>query len=83
MSANSCTWKAPLVTLSNGRQVLSNSQEWMAECEARHILDMPSKPARLAMLDGIEKRRGPEARRELEQRIMDLWHKSRAVGATA
>lgn len=80
---NACTWKPSTVTLADGRQVLSDSPDWRAECEARTILDMPSKPARLAMLDSIEKRRGAQARRELEQRIMDLWHRGRAAAATA
>lgn len=70
---NACTWKPSTVTLADGRQVLSDSPEWRAETEARTILNMPSKPARLEFLDKIEKRRGPAARKDLEQRIMDLW----------
>lgn len=70
---NACTWKPSTVTLADGREVLSDSEDWRAESEARFILDMATKPARLAFLDGIEKRRGLEARMVLEQRIMDLW----------
>lgn len=80
---NACTWKPSSVTLADGRQVLSDSPEWRAECEARTILDMPNKQVRLDFLDKIEKRRGAQARRDLEQRIMALWHTRRAADATA
>lgn len=80
---NACTWKPSTVTLADGRQVLSDSPEWRHECEARTILDMPNKQVRLELLDKIEKRRGANARRELEQSIMTLWHSRRAADATA
>lgn len=78
---NACTWKAPMVTLATGEQVPSDSQEWLLECEARHILNLPSKPARLELLEQIEKRRGPDARRELEVRILTLWELSKRNSA--
>lgn len=70
---NACTWQAPLVTLADGRKVPSDSKEWLQECEARHILNIPTKPARIELLNLIEKQRGAEARKELEARIMALW----------
>ena len=79
---NACTWKPSTVTLADGRQVASDSPEWRHECEARTILDMPNKQVRLELLDKIEKRRGANARRELEQSIMALWHARRAADAT-
>lgn len=72
------SWKPSIVKLADGREVLSDSAEWMQECEARHILNQPTKPARIAMLDGIEKKRGPEARKALEGRILELWALGRA-----
>lgn len=78
---NACSWKAPMVKLADGREVPSDSQEWFLECEARHILNLPSKPARLELLDQIEKRRGPDARRELEVRILTLWELSKRNSA--
>lgn len=83
MSQNACSWKPSIVTLADGRQVLNDSPEWRHECEARTILDMPNKQVRLEFLDKIEKRRGANARRELEQSIMTLWHARRAADATA
>ena len=73
MSQNHCKWKAPTVTLANGEQVPSDSVEWLKECEARAILDLPTKQARLDFLDKIEKRRGEPARKDLERRILELW----------
>lgn len=74
---NACSWVAPMVTLADGRQVPSDSPEWKDECEARHILNLPTKAARIELLNGIEKRRGPDARRELEVRILRLWELSK------
>lgn len=76
---NACTWQAPLVTLADGRKVPSDSKEWLQECEARHILNIPTKPARIELLNLIEKQRGAEARKELEARIMALWQMSRGA----
>lgn len=75
--ANACSWKAPMVTLATGEQVPSDSPAWKDECEARYFLNLPTKDARLALLDQIEKRRGTAARRELEARILALWELSK------
>lgn len=77
---NACTWKPGTVTLADGRQVLSDSEDWRHECEARTVLEMATKQVRLEFLDKLEKRRGPDARRALELTIMNLWHNSRATG---
>lgn len=76
---NACTWQAPLVTLADGRKVPSDSKEWLQECEARHILNIPTKPARIELLNLIEKQRGAEARKELEARILALWQLRRGA----
>ena len=70
---NLCSWKPSEVTLADGRIVLSNSEEYRAECEARYILRIPTKAARLELLDQIEKRRGADAANELRQRVLLLW----------
>lgn len=62
-----------MVTLADGREVASDSPEWRAECEARYILNMPTKDARLALLDQIEKRRGADAANDLRRRVLLLW----------
>lgn len=76
---NACNWKPSTVTLVDGTQVLSDSEEWRAECEARHILNLDNIGERHKMLDMIEKRRGQPARKDLEVRILYLWNKRRGA----
>lgn len=72
---NVCTWKASTVTLIDGREVLSDSPEWKAECEARYLLARPTVDERRALLAAIEKRRGKAVREDLEQRALAIWQK--------
>lgn len=53
MSCEACTRPdARRVTLVDGRQVCSYCEAWRHECEARHILAMPSLRQRRATLYG-------------------------------
>lgn len=61
------------VTLIDGRQVSSWSEEWRAECEARHILRMPSVHDRRAYLAGVRTRRGDRAGHALEELVRAVW----------
>lgn len=70
---NACKWVAPMVALADGTQVKSDSREWLLECEARYVLNLPTKADRHALLDKIEKRRGRAARVELSDRILALY----------
>lgn len=54
------------VTLHDGREVDSMSAEWRAECEACHLLDMPTKEERRQYLAGVGRHRGPNGRARLE-----------------
>lgn len=74
---NACTWKPSTVTLHDGTQVSSDSREWLLECEARHILKQPTVEDRRTLLAAIEKRRGKEARQDLEQRALAIWRANR------
>lgn len=78
-----------LVTLHDGRQVSNYSEEWRHECEARHVLNMPTKTARQNYLwgtrdhwgkysGGIRQKRGDDACRRLEDTILALWQKQAA-----
>lgn len=67
-------------TLIDGTQVDSTSEAWRAECEARHVLLMPTKLARLEYLGRVEKRRGAESRAALEAAVMGLWRAMRGAG---
>jgi|GEM_PF-3112256 hypothetical protein len=70
---NACSYRAPMVTLADGRQVKSDSREWLLECGARYILNQPTKPDRYRILDGIEAKQGLAARQAMEVLIKDLW----------
>jgi hypothetical protein len=85
------TYVANPVRLVDGREVLSDSAEWRAECEARYILNLPSKLDRQRMLAKIEEKRGDKndtanikgklARRQIEQTIMALWRAAQPTSA--
>lgn len=74
---NACTWQPSTVRLHDGREVLSNSQDWLLECEAKYVLQQPTIEARRTLLAAIEKRRGKPAREELEQRALAIWRANR------
>lgn len=74
---NACTWQPANVTLHDGTTVLSDSREWLLECEARYLLKQPTVESRRTLLAAIEKRRGKAAREDLEQRAMAIWRASR------
>lgn len=74
---NACTWHPTTVTLHDGRDVLSDSREWLLECEAKYVLNQPTIEARRTLLAAIEKRRGATAREELEQRALAIWRANR------
>lgn len=65
------TWQPTTVTLRDGRQVLSDSEDWRAECEAIHRLRQPytQREASLAM---VEKVRGLDARLALERHMREV-----------
>ena len=62
-----------MVILHDGRVVHSSSEEWRAECEARHVLRLPDVKARRAYLRRAGSKRGEAARAQLETHILALW----------
>lgn len=60
-----------MVTLADGRQVHSDSEEWRAECEARHILAM-SMGERAEVFIAIQAKRGEAAAKALKMRCFEL-----------
>lgn len=75
-----------LVTLHDGRQVSSYSEEWRHETEARAILAMPRKSQRQDFLygalneygkarGGVLQIRGEAAVKRLETTILAIWEK--------
>lgn len=62
------------VTLADGRTVRSDSPEWRAEAEARHVARMPSREDRRSYVDGVEAKRGKRAADELRALVEAVWH---------
>ena len=61
------------VTLHDGRQVDSASEEWRHLCEARNILSLRNVTERRDWLDAIEKRRGKASADRLRETVQALW----------
>ena len=55
----------------------SETEEFRRACEARHVLNMPTKEARRQYLRMVEEKRGIQAREYLEKEIMRLYRESR------
>ena len=67
----------PTVTLIDGRQVDSASEEWRNETEARAIAALRTLDERRAWLEAIEKRRGKPAADRLRETMKQLWEKKK------
>lgn len=65
------------VTLIDGREVDSASEPWRQECEARHILAMPSIQARRDYLASIKQRRGDKHHAALAELVRAVWAHNR------
>jgi hypothetical protein len=61
------------VTLLDGRQVDSASEDWRHECEARAIAARPTLAERRMYLDEVERRRGAAAAERLRETMKQLW----------
>lgn len=61
------------VTLLDGRQVDSASEDWRHECEARAIAARPTLAERRMYLDEVERRRGTAAAERLRETMKQLW----------
>ena len=62
-----------VVTLLDGRQADSASDDWRHECEARAIAALPTLAERRAWLESLEKRRGTDAVQRLRDTMRRLW----------
>ncbi|CAB4121899.1 hypothetical protein UFOVP16_22 [uncultured Caudovirales phage] len=61
------------VTLINGTDVDSSSEEWRHECEARTVLNWPGIDTRRKYIAAVKARRGEAAGKRLQDMIMILW----------
>lgn len=76
-----------MVTLVDGEQVDSASEAWRHECECRYILNLPTlsdrrewlygraemKFGHVAQAGGLLQRRGAEAVKAIEAKMLELW----------
>ena len=69
----------PVVTLVDGRQVCSYCELWRVECEARHILKMPSRDSRRDYIERVKTKRGEAAGRQLAEVVMAVWDRNKAA----
>ena len=86
---NLCKTNYSMVTLVDGTRVTSDSEEWRFECEARDILNKPTREERQRILygefnpktqlrsGGLMKYRGEPYVKLLEEKILELWRASR------
>jgi len=65
------------VTLHDGRDVDSSSQDWQLECLARYVLALPTREARLAWLADAERRSGPKGNLRARMNAIIAVDKSR------
>lgn len=63
------------VTLRDGRIVCSSCDDWRLECEARHVIAMPTLKARRQYLIKILENRGEKETQRLENEIRQQWEK--------
>ena len=67
------TWKPSLVTLHDGTQVLSDSEEWRHECEARAVMKMPTREHRNRYIYKVAQFRGEAEARRIRETVRKLW----------
>lgn len=65
------------VTLHDGREVDSSSEDFRHECEAKYVLNLGTKEKRIQFLTKIEERRGKPSRTRLEQTVLSIWRTKR------
>lgn len=72
----------PIVTLIDGRQVDSASEDWRHECEARYVAELPGLEARRAYLEKVTTKRGAAAGEQLKALVTTIFTANR-TGSTA
>lgn len=70
---------ATLVTLVDGRAVLSDAEEWRNETLARHVLSVRPLDARRAWLADFERQHGPAETEKLRSTMQLVHEKARAA----
>lgn len=66
-------WEPNIVTLIDGTQVKSDSEEWRHECEARAVMNMPTRERRNLYIYKVAKARGDACAQQLRRKVIELW----------
>lgn len=62
------------VTLIDGREVSSNSEDWRAECEARAVCQLRTKLNRHDYMARVKDRRGEASAEALRVLVLQVWN---------
>ena len=68
----------PRTRLHDGRETCTWSREWMHECEATHICNLPTLAERRRYLFKVHERRGEAAYVELRDLVSKIWQQSQS-----
>lgn len=64
----------PRATLMDGSETCTWSEAWRAECEARHVCNMPTLKVRREYLAFVQAKRGENAWLQLRDLIAAAWN---------
>lgn len=68
----------PRITLVDGTETCTWSEAWRAECEARHVCDLPTIFDRRSYLVKIQHKRGDQAWLQLRAAVAEVWKSRQA-----
>ncbi len=72
----------PRVTLSDGRETCTWSEDWRNETEAMHVCNLPTLLERRQYLIKIQQKRGDAAWLKLRGTVERVWKQRPAGGGT-
>jgi hypothetical protein len=65
---------AATVTLIDGREVSTYSEEWRIECEARAVCKLRTRMHRHDYMERVRSRRGADAHKQLWDLVLQIWN---------
>jgi len=65
---------ATATTLPSGQEVHTDSEEWRAWCEAKHVCKLPDRDSRQRYINTIRRVRGDRAADDLQENVRVAWN---------
>lgn len=65
----------PVVTLEDGRTVCRMCEDYRHECEARAVMNMPSRRQRVEYIEMVSKHRGKAEATRLHDTVLVMWER--------